>query len=1075
MALLCTFLLLIAIPLLQAQDLANGLVHQYLFNESIGTLVPDANGTLNGTLTTEGTGSAPTWEPTKGMVNGELSFAGTGTNGTYASFAGCFVQNPYNSGMTYSAWIHTTSSTGSIVGQSGNNSYLYYGTCGLRISGGKAQMCACDRTGGVSTYRFVNSSTNINTGKWVHVAGVFYPTNAGGDNKLRIYVNGVLEGVSTDPVGAMASPSMACVGRNTKSTVPEYWTGSLDELRIYSRALSATEIEMLANPYPFIMMQCQAHVPHMIYDTNANNLYDENPDDYEGISRDLMCRSWALTDPRYTLISPSKTNLAVQCSAQINYLNAHRTYSWNGGYHWCNAQYDCNHERFILETLLNALWRFQQANTYPLLISGWKTSVKPAVDWQYSNDFPGNGNCGQYANMDAVELEIMGLAYRLWGTQSYYDRAHAYVESMADTNSLIPGGDGGLYYIWQTNDAFAYHELSVTALGSYYKLTGDSAAYNLLKQLAQYYPKSWLGAAEATSTCFAKHYSICPPVAGVEIIAGVATGIVAQNNRWIAQRTIDTGICFDSVPALYAMEYWKCDLAATAPSNPAIYNDKNIGYPDANNLGGVRGHNGNFSWVGALGRCMDAFVGANIVTSNLYANPSFEYCDGGLLLVCNQNSGQATATYDNTVAHTGVQSVKLYGNNTSDRTEFMGNSYRLPLVPKCNFSVWYKTAGSLANSAVCGRFKVSDKDGNVISPVDTSWASIQDGCTTFLSGSLYFKAASFTPPQNNWTKMSLQLSLPCEAKYIKVELFNFYGVGTVWYDDISLTSISGDVSCFDSALEAVTADINLSGTGYPADVARATGYTTDYPKSMMIGNNLDFASLSVQYRPRPGWYPDYYNPAYDYEQTETDWQVNQCWLLLPNHVVGFNYMESLSDHSDDYVQLRIRTSPVGHLKLLSGATYANNDLRVLLLTNNFGATPEIQSPAPSLSSFHDNDADNLVLGEIGNVPHSYINGSNYTVALDVYPSTVSAMTGYETITIGTSFKGFKVTDGSKWYSVFFNSTTSEQNIVGYTLPAFNGNWYMSSTTTAVQTGTAISGNSLTVNGVPAGAMVVAVQ
>jgi hypothetical protein len=81
------------------------------------------------------------------------------------------------------------------------------------------------------------------TGRWCHVAGVLT-----GDRQLQLYVDGVLVGSATAPVFVPQLPSEGIdVGADSKTTVAEYanssqFHGQIDELRLYHRALSGSEL-----------------------------------------------------------------------------------------------------------------------------------------------------------------------------------------------------------------------------------------------------------------------------------------------------------------------------------------------------------------------------------------------------------------------------------------------------------------------------------------------------------------------------------------------------------------------------------------------------------------------------------------------------------------------------------------------------------------------------------------------------------------------------------------------------------------------------------------------------------------
>lgn len=87
-----------------------------------------------------------------------------------------------------------------------------------------------------------DSSVAVNDGKWHHLVATYDGTT------MRIYVDGVQTGSSTDFSGNL--PSVAGdlhIGADYESTPGNFFNGSLDDVRVYDRVLSATEIKQLYN------------------------------------------------------------------------------------------------------------------------------------------------------------------------------------------------------------------------------------------------------------------------------------------------------------------------------------------------------------------------------------------------------------------------------------------------------------------------------------------------------------------------------------------------------------------------------------------------------------------------------------------------------------------------------------------------------------------------------------------------------------------------------------------------------------------------------------------------------------
>ncbi|WP_298147190.1 choice-of-anchor D domain-containing protein [Flavobacterium sp.] len=89
----------------------------------------------------------------------------------------------------------------------------------------------------------VTSSTNLALNRWYHVAAVYN----GGASSLSLYLNGRLVGSST--AGALAGTLAASTARFTlaknATASANYFKGGIDEVRVFSNALSATQIQRM--------------------------------------------------------------------------------------------------------------------------------------------------------------------------------------------------------------------------------------------------------------------------------------------------------------------------------------------------------------------------------------------------------------------------------------------------------------------------------------------------------------------------------------------------------------------------------------------------------------------------------------------------------------------------------------------------------------------------------------------------------------------------------------------------------------------------------------------------------------
>ena len=96
----------------------------------------------------------------------------------------------------------------------------------------------------LSSYTYAISSIPISSGSWNFIVGTYSPST----RQLYIYVNGVLEGTST-AIGAFRTGTNIYdrISEPTSNDSNTYFSGLVDDVRIYNRALSASEIQAMYN------------------------------------------------------------------------------------------------------------------------------------------------------------------------------------------------------------------------------------------------------------------------------------------------------------------------------------------------------------------------------------------------------------------------------------------------------------------------------------------------------------------------------------------------------------------------------------------------------------------------------------------------------------------------------------------------------------------------------------------------------------------------------------------------------------------------------------------------------------
>jgi hypothetical protein len=201
----------------------NGLVGWWQFEDPSGTTtVLDSSGSgNNGTLINGAVETA-------GVVNGAVQLNGT-TQYVQIPDTGssCNLDvSPEWAGITLAAWIYpTTANSAGIVGKTYQYQLDRHANGSITYSDS-----ITPNTASIGYY----GNTPINT--WSHVAVTFDGSN------ICFYINGVL--VETlARAGSLSSDTF-------DATVlgGGYFGGNLDDVRIYNRALSSTEVETLAAP-----------------------------------------------------------------------------------------------------------------------------------------------------------------------------------------------------------------------------------------------------------------------------------------------------------------------------------------------------------------------------------------------------------------------------------------------------------------------------------------------------------------------------------------------------------------------------------------------------------------------------------------------------------------------------------------------------------------------------------------------------------------------------------------------------------------------------------------------------------
>lgn len=194
----------------------NGVVGYWHFDEGTGTLAYDASGRGNtGTLT-----NGPTWQSGSSCKAGScLSFDGVND---YVDLSSLPSQS-FTTDASIIMWLKATTN------DDWKRSPIYFGSYD-------------DWYGSISVYLSVFRVGRINFTNGEVVKNVWHQlaiTTTPGTNGYKIYQNGVLK-YTTD-----GENNVNLTYKTLGGGVLGYWSGSIDEVRVYNRALSASEIATL--------------------------------------------------------------------------------------------------------------------------------------------------------------------------------------------------------------------------------------------------------------------------------------------------------------------------------------------------------------------------------------------------------------------------------------------------------------------------------------------------------------------------------------------------------------------------------------------------------------------------------------------------------------------------------------------------------------------------------------------------------------------------------------------------------------------------------------------------------------
>jgi len=250
------------------------LVAHWKMDDAGGTATDSSGYGNQGTLT-----DGPVWDT--GQIAGGLKFDGIDDRVEIGDKL-----NGVTVPFTLTAWIHTTGTGEYAILQSDDNTD-YYGFWWLTNANNTMHIAYGDGTGNAGgDRRSKNSAVAIPPDTWAHVAAVVR-----GPTDMTLYINGGDAGGSCSGTGGamVHSADPAIIGKWT--VWGDYrMKGLLDDLRVYNRGLSNTEIENLAGVRPPIISTYDPATPHIMV-AGTSQVFEIWAHDDEG---DPLTHSWKI-------------------------------------------------------------------------------------------------------------------------------------------------------------------------------------------------------------------------------------------------------------------------------------------------------------------------------------------------------------------------------------------------------------------------------------------------------------------------------------------------------------------------------------------------------------------------------------------------------------------------------------------------------------------------------------------------------------------------------------------------------------------------------------------------------------
>ncbi|NOR66719.1 MAG: hypothetical protein GQ528_05115, partial [Woeseiaceae bacterium] len=233
------------------------LIGWWKFDAGIGSITPDFSGHENHGMLVNPSWLSPGWIGPSAMEFGSNS---------YMAIRNLALNDANETEVSVSAWVRTNSSDMQTIVSFDRSDYWRFEVGSQYVSPGLVGWEVSTSSGVVD----LGSQKRIDDGQWHHVAGVF-------DNgTMTVYVDGAPEatvvggnafGTGSVRYGFVGSQSEAIAFDGDRSGSPGYWMGSIDDVRIYGRALTQDDIAQVMRGD--LLLAWGHQPPSGIYDIGA--------------------------------------------------------------------------------------------------------------------------------------------------------------------------------------------------------------------------------------------------------------------------------------------------------------------------------------------------------------------------------------------------------------------------------------------------------------------------------------------------------------------------------------------------------------------------------------------------------------------------------------------------------------------------------------------------------------------------------------------------------------------------------------------------------------------------------------